>query len=84
MLSPKQAYELFLKKFPESKAESICEWEDFYSCSPEPPWGMSDEYYKIDKKTGNITDWEWYDYREFVTGLPDDYLPVFHKIAELS
>ena len=75
MLTPKDAYDAFVKKFPETKRTKISDWGGFYTCSPAPLDDMTDEFYQIDKETGKITFWDYAEYAEYVRKLPEDYYP---------
>ncbi len=80
MLTPKEAYDIFIKEFSETKRSQIADCGSFYSCSPVAIGDMSEECYKIDKETGKITYWDYEDYLEYARSLPEDYYPKIYKI----
>ena len=56
MLSPIDAYNVFMKKFPDTLTETIFDWGDFYTCGRCHDGDMVDDEWKIDKETGKITE----------------------------
>lgn len=54
MITQKEAYSIFRKKFPEAKYISGYDYGDFYVFSPTHPGDFVWEDYKMDKVSGKI------------------------------
>ena len=84
MMSPKEAYDIFLKRFPDARTDHIADWGEFYACSACASNDMVDDYWKIDKATGEITFWDYAEYAEYVRRMPDDFYPKSYDVKDLK
>ena len=78
----KEAYNLFIAKFPEAATDSIADWGDFYGCSRYSSSDTADDYWKIDKKTGEITELDFMEYSKEVD-KHEGYEIRSYKIADI-
>ena len=60
MITPLDAYVLFIEKYPESRSRCLVEWDDFCTCDriDSISGDFRDTTYKIDKETGQISWWD--------------------------
>lgn len=72
MLSPEEVYSIIIEKFPETNRTDLADFGDFYGFTPVLEDDMSDEYYKIDKETGEITEWDFAEFQSFISRLPEE------------
>ena len=54
MVTPREAFDLFKKKFPKARTESVCDCGNFYTVGMSIDGDTSSDVYTIDKKTGTI------------------------------
>lgn len=79
MITLKEAYLLFRKKFPDTKCDSITDWGTFYTCSNSISNDLVDDTWKIDKNTGKITE------QDLIQLAKDiDIFETTHDISELK
>ena len=88
MITPKEAYELFIEKYPAARGKTLVEWDDFYSCEGCEYGDAVDDVWKIDKKTGTVAYWRFDEYmsdlqnhkiiKEYSVPLPT-YMTAFMK-----
>ena len=64
MLTAKQAYEIFKKRFPNAETETIFDWGDFITCSQYADGGVHDDEWKIDRKTGELVEMDFLEHIE--------------------
>lgn len=82
MLSILEAYELFKKKFPEAKGETIHDWGEYYTCNMYIDGDTADDEYTIDKKTGDIKKRDFLEYMDAVSKVSLDDIKAY-KISDL-
>ncbi len=68
MVTAREAYELFVNKFPEATGRQMHEYKDFYTIEKNTVHEIDfvDDCWKIDKKTGEIEEFRISDYIEQV------------------
>lgn len=81
MLTPKEAYLLFIDCFPNSPAEVIGEWfnDNYYFISNSKHDDFVDDDYLINKRTGEITKLAFDEYVQYIQSLPNEELDKKHK-----
>lgn len=84
MLSPKEAYSLCKKKFPETERTDIADFREFYTFTPAIKGDMVDEDYKVDKETGEIKLFEFDEYMSFMQKQDEDFNPKTYDFKEIG
>lgn len=79
MLTLKEAYQIFVKRFPDTKCESITDWGSFYTCSNSVDNDIVEDTWKIDKNTGEITEQDLLQLSKDI-----DFYEKTHDISELK
>lgn len=68
-LSPKEAYDLFLRKYPEAQSHTIIDIGDYYSISRAPEGSFVDDTHYISKLTGEICAMDFVDEMAYLSGI---------------
>lgn len=68
MITPKEAYDLFKDQYPKAYVPLISDFGDYYMVNI----AGSDEDYKIDKKTGAISEMSFLEYMAKIKEIGDD------------
>ena len=82
MLKPNEAYELFIEKFPDVKTESLGEIGNYYTCTRSIDNDMTDDFWKIDKNTGIISEMDFLEYLDEVKMYPENYKFNVYKVSD--
>ncbi len=82
MLTPKEAYDLCKKKFPDTTRTDIADFGEFYTFTPAIKGDMVDEDYKVNKETGEIEPFWFDEYASFMQKQDDDYTPKVYDFKE--
>lgn len=68
-LSPKEAYDLFLRKYPEAQSHTIIDIGNYYSISRAPEGSFVDDTHYISKLTGEICAMDFVDEMAYLSGI---------------
>ena len=81
MITPEQACEIIMHKFPNRTVDEFTETPEYYLYSPES--GMHDDRWRIDKKSGMMDEFDLVELLEYLRRYPDDMEFKEHKISDL-
>ena len=69
MITYKEAYEIFKKKFPNTKATEVFDFGDCFCISDAVSGDMVDADYSIDKHTGKIEELSFFEFTEKIKAV---------------
>lgn len=75
-----EAYEKIKKEIPDLKTNIIEDWGPFYAVTNGEEGDMVDDDWKIDKKTGKISEFSIDDMSREMQKHSDDWYPTAYKI----
>ena len=84
MITPKEAWLIFKKKFPDTPADSISDFGNYYLCSNGAAGDMIDDDWIIDKKTGELRELDFIEYMDLVRQLPEDEPDITYNVKDLE
>lgn len=67
MLTPKEAYALFCKKYPKTQSHTIIDVGKYYSISRAPEGSFVDDTHYINKQTGEIKEMDFDSEMEYMS-----------------
>lgn len=71
MLRPNDALRFIQNKFNNVTTNTVFDYGDYYVIYP-VDGDMSDEAYKVNKETGDISEYTFSDYITYMRNIPDD------------
>lgn len=77
MITYKEAYELFKRKFPNTKADTIFDFVDCFCISDAVNGDMVDADYSIDKQTGEIKELSFFEFTEKVKSMGESEIASY-------